>query len=81
MKQLVAVCMLMFALSLPVYAGHVQVGDRYCACGTVGCVEDYPGECSGTGFVATQPSDSPSDITAEIGILIVALTLWYRLKA
>ena len=55
-------------------------GDRYCACSEIGCLEDYPGEC-GKHPAATQSSQSPSDSTAELGIVVVALLLWLRLKA
>jgi len=41
-------------------------------------LEDYEGEC---GNVATQQGASPSGGTAELGILIVALLLWLRMKA
>jgi hypothetical protein len=60
-------------------AGHATSGGgAYCECGTPGCREDYPGECDNQ---ATQQSDSPSDASAELGILIVALLLLFRLKA
>jgi hypothetical protein len=81
MKRLAAVVTLICCLSFPVLGGHRPVGDAYCDCGTTGCVEDYPGECDGSGNVATQQSDSSSDATAELGIMIVALLLWLRLKA
>jgi hypothetical protein len=80
MKRLVAVIVLMFALSFPVLAGHVPIGGAYCDCHTAGCAEDYPGECGGP-YAATQQSKSPSDASAELGIVIVALMLWLRLKA
>jgi predicted NBD/HSP70 family sugar kinase len=74
--------MFIVALSLPVYSGHVQVGGgAYCGCGTPGCVEDYPGECSGGGNGATQQDKTPGDVSDELGIVIVALLLWLRLKA
>lgn len=81
MKRLAAVCLLVFSLSLPVFGGHTVAGDRYCACGTAGCIEDYPGECGSQSYAATQQNDSPSDTTAEVGILLVALLFWLRLKA
>jgi predicted NBD/HSP70 family sugar kinase len=71
----------MLCLSLPVFAGHTVVGGAWCDCGTPGCIEDYPGECGRSGNVATQPSKSPTDSTAELGILLVALLFWLRLKA
>ena len=79
MKRLAAVLTLIFVLSLPAHAGHVQVGGYACSCGTPGCIEDYPGECDGHG--ATQQDATPSDGTAELAIVIVSLLLWFRLKA
>jgi hypothetical protein len=81
MKRLLSVSLLMLCLSFPAFAGHTQTGGAYCECGTPGCVEDYPGECGGSGNAATQQSKTPSDSTAELGILIVALLFWLRLKA
>ena len=81
MKRFGAVSVLMLCLSLPVWAGHVPVSGAYCHCGTVGCVEDYPGECSGNKVLTNQQSESPWDVTDELGIAIVALLLWLRLKA
>jgi hypothetical protein len=46
-----------------------------------GCIEDYPGECGGYIPMRTKQNESPSDATAEVGILIVALMLWLRLRA
>ncbi|HEX8091745.1 MAG TPA: hypothetical protein VF762_23025 [Blastocatellia bacterium] len=80
MKSVLAACLLIIALAFPVFAGHTQSGNAYCKCGTVGCIEDYPGECAAIRNETTQQSDSPTD-AAEIGILIVALLLWLRLKA
>jgi hypothetical protein len=81
MKRLVAVFVLMLCLSLPALAGHVPIGGAYCTCGTVGCAEDYPGECGGYMAMTNQQNESPGDVPAEIGIAIVALLLWLRLKA
>ena len=81
MKRLVAVFVLIFALSFPVLAGHIPITGAYCNCGTAGCVESYPGECGGMRAVATQSSEAPSDTNAELGILLVALLFWLRLKA
>jgi hypothetical protein len=80
MKRLVAVLSLIICLSFPVFAGHTQSGNAYCDCPTAGCIEDYPGECGGL-YAATQQSKSPSNAAAELGIVIVALLLWLRLKA
>jgi len=71
----------MLCLSFPVLGGHTITGGAYCDCGSLGCVEDYPGECSIKHNVATQQDDSPTDAAAEIGILLVALLFWLRLKA
>ena len=81
MKRLVAVLSLIICLSFPAFAGHTVQGDSYCDCGTAGCIEDYPGECGGANYAASQPSEAPKDASAELGILIVALMLWLRLKA
>jgi hypothetical protein len=81
MKRLVAVFVLMLCLSLPVMAGHIPIGGAYCNCGTAGCVEDYAGECGGYMVMTNQQNESPGDITAELGIAIVALLFWLRLRA
>ena len=81
MKKLLPVCLLMLCLSFPVLAGHVPINGAYCNCGTAGCVEDYPGECGGYMVMTNQQNTSPGDVTAELGIAIVALMLWLRLKA
>jgi predicted NBD/HSP70 family sugar kinase len=70
----------MLCLSFPVLAGHTVTGGFYCDCGTPGCVEDYPGECGIKHSVAAQQGDSPTDATTEIGILLVALLFWLKLK-
>ena len=82
MKRVLAVLSLIICLSFPVFAGHTQVGDNYCDCHTAGCVEDYPGEC-GSGYrpMTTHQTNAPSDATAELGIVIVALLLWLRMRA
>jgi hypothetical protein len=52
----------------------------YCGCGVAGCIEDYAGEC-GRGFT-TQTTDTSSDDPAtELGIVLIAMLLWLRLKA
>ena len=79
MKRVLAVFLLILALSFPVFAGHTQVGDYACTCGTPGCIEDYPGECSGHGGI--QQGATPDDGTTELSIVIVALLLWLRLRA
>jgi hypothetical protein len=81
MKRLLAVCLFIFTLSFPAFGGHTVAGDSYCDCRTVGCIEDYPGECSAKHLVATQSNESPRDATAELGIVIVVLMLWLRLRA
>jgi hypothetical protein len=81
MKRLLSVSLLILFLSFPTFGGHVVIGGTYCDCKTPGCVEDYPGECSGEPGAASQQNDSPCDATAELGILIVALLFWLRLKA
>ena len=79
MKRVLAVFLLILALSFPVMAGHVPIGGYACTCGTPGCIEDYPGECSG--HRATQQGKSPNDGTAELSIVLVALLFWLRMKA
>ena len=78
MKKLAAVCLLMFALSFPAFAGHTVQGEHYCGCGTIGCIEDYPCECC-TKPVGTD--NAPNGATAEWGIALVAILFWLRLKA
>ena len=82
MKKLAAVSLLIFALSLPALGGHTVSGERYsyCDCGTPNCIEDYPGECGGT-KLGLPSNETPTDATAELGIAIVAILLWLRLKA
>ena len=80
MKRLLATLTLIVCLSFPAYAGHVFSDGASCDCGTKGCIEDYPGECDGH-YAATQQNESPADATAELGIMIVALLFWLRLKA
>ena len=79
MKRLLAVLLLMLCLTFPVFAGHTLQGGYACTCGTVGCIEDYPGECFGYG--TNQRSNSPIDDSAALGIVILALMFWLRLKA
>jgi hypothetical protein len=83
MRRLLGVLTLIVSMSLPCFAGHGQLGGgAYCECGTPGCEEDYPGEC-GANYrpMATHQTDAPTDATAELGIIIVALLFWLRLKA
>jgi hypothetical protein len=79
MKRLLSVSLLMLCLSFPAFAGHVMPQGYACECKTVGCIEDFPGECSGHN--TNQQNQPPSDGTVELGIVIVALMLWLRLKA
>jgi hypothetical protein len=79
MKRLLAVLLLMLALSFPTFAGHTLQGGYACSCEIPGCIEDYPGECNGHG--TNQQSGSPSDDSAALGIVIVALMLWLRIRA
>jgi len=65
-------------LSFPTFAGHNVIGGYACECNTVGCIEDFPGEC---GHNSNQQSTSPNDGTVELGIVVVALLLWLRLKS
>ena len=79
MKRVLAVLLLMLALSFPAFGGHTVVGNYACSCDTAGCIEDYPGECEGHN--THQQSQSPNEGTVEFSIVIVALMLWLRLKA
>ncbi|MGA9769686.1 MAG: hypothetical protein WBV94_11640 [Blastocatellia bacterium] len=79
MKRVLAVLLLILALSFPVLAGHTVPGNFACECGMSGYVEDYVGECS-SNQRATSPQDNLKDTTA-LGILILALLFWLRLKA
>ena len=78
MKRLLAVLLLILCLSFPALAGHTYGGGYACSCETPGCIEDYPGECDGNR--RTQQGTSPKDETAVLGIVIVALLLWLRMK-
>ena len=79
MKKLAAVSLLICALSFPAFGGHTVVGNYYCNCSTPGCIEDYPDECNNK--MLSTPTEAPSDGTTELGIALVALLLWLRLKA
>jgi hypothetical protein len=81
MKRLLAVCLLMLCLSFPVFAGHNVPGGYACECGTAGCLEDFPGECNGYQPMSKHQTEVPKDDAAALGILIVALMFWLRLKA
>jgi hypothetical protein len=83
MKRLLGVCTLILCVSFPAFAGHTVAGDNYCSCGTLNCLEDYPGECSGKlpSTPANAPDSGPEGGAAEWGIVLVALLLWLRLKA
>jgi len=76
------VVLLIAFLSTPVFAGHTIAGYQPCTCNTPGCVEDYPGECDGKmQSRTTEAPESTPDSTAELGIALVAILLWLRLKA
>ena len=81
MKKLAAVSLLILALSLPAFGGHTVSGDMYtyCTCGAPDCLPDYDGECGGR--TLSSLTDAPGDATAELGIALVAILLWLRLKA
>lgn len=85
MKKPLAICLLIIALSFPARGGHVFPGNVACSCGTPGCLEDYPGECGGktlsTPADAPDRENAPDSGTAELGIVLVALLMWLRLKA
>ena len=79
MKRVLAVLLLIFALSFPVFAGHTYGGNFACTCDTAGCIEDYPGECSGHG--GTQQGATPVDSVTGLGIALAALLFWLRMRA
>ncbi len=79
MKRVLAVLLLMLALAFPCFAGHTVPGNYACECGASGCIQDYPGECNGHN--TNQQSSSPSDDSAALGIVIVALMFWLRMRA
>ena len=79
MKRFLSVSLLMLCLSFPGFAGHSLHGGYACECRTAGCIEDYPGECFGQG--TNQQSQPPNAGTVELGIVVVALLLWLRLKS
>ena len=81
MKKLLAVAVFILFLSFSTaFAGHSVVGiGIYCDCGTPGCIEDYPGECDGK--MLSRSTEAPDSGTAELGIALVAILLWLRLKA
>jgi hypothetical protein len=82
MAVLLLILLLPFASNtLTSYAGHALTTGAYCNCGTAGCVEDYPGECGGGYLPMANHQTAPSNPTDELGIAIVALLLWLRLKA
>jgi len=79
MKRFLSVSLLMLCLSFPAFAGHVMPQGYACECKTVGCIEDYPGECGNK--MLSSSTEAPSDGTAELGIALVAILMWLRLKA
>jgi hypothetical protein len=84
MKRVLAVCLFILILAFTSFAGHTVGGNKYCGCATQGCLEDYPGECSyklSADSNQASSSNAPVDATAELGIVIVALMLWLRLRA
>ena len=87
MKRLLGVCMLVLCVSFPAFGGHTVAGDHYsyCDCNTPGCLEDYPGECDSDNKTRSTPANAPDGApesgTAELGVVLVALLLWLRLKA
>ena len=82
MKRFLAVSLLMLCLSFPTFGGHTQTGGEPCSCRTAGCIEDYQGECSNKALTSGDtPQDGSTGIPAELGIALVAILLWLRLKA
>jgi len=69
----------MLCLSFPAFGGHNVPGGYACTCQTPGCAEDYPGECGD--HAATQQGTTPNDSAAGLGIVIVALLFWLRMRA
>ena len=76
MRRLLATLTLICALSFPAFAGHTVPTGYACSCGQVGCIEDYPGECSGHG--TTQQSNTPD--SSGLAIVLVGLLFWLRTR-
>jgi hypothetical protein len=64
----------------PAFAGHVVAGGGYhsCECNMAGCIEDYPGECSGH---QTNQQSTPSDLGSGTLLMLVALMLGLKFRA
>ena len=61
----------MFAHALSVLSSICRAytaGGYACECGTVGCIEDYPGECDG------------HNTNQQSNLLVVILSSWYRYR-
>jgi hypothetical protein len=81
MKRLLSTSLLMFALSLPVFAGHTLQGD-WCGCGAPACICD-PGEPLGSmrGEPKKPNHGKPAELGAETLLVLAALLLVLRYKA
>ena len=78
MKRLLAVLLLMLALSFPVFGGHTLAGGYACECNTAGCIEDYAGECGGHN---TNQQNIPSDLGSGTLLILAALLLGLKFRA
>ena len=77
MKRLLAVLLLTFCLSFPAFGGHNIAGGYACSCETLGCIEDYEGECGGH----TNQQSTPSDLGSGTLLILAALLLGLKLRA
>jgi hypothetical protein len=79
MKRLLATLTLILCLSFPAFGGHVQAGGyASCECGTLGCIEDYPGECDGH---QRDQQGAPSDLSSGILLILAAILLGLKFRA
>jgi hypothetical protein len=90
MKRLLIVLTLICSLSLSVFAGHTQLGGgRWCECDPVEgvclcCGGSFPiainDQESESGSVNQNASDA-SEPAFELGLVLLALLVWLKLKA
>jgi len=72
------------------FAGHIIGGNYACSCGTAGCIEDYPGECSQQGNRAISDKNNQDgspvgaaptsglDFGSSALVLALAFLVWAR---
>jgi len=84
MRKLLSVCLLMFCLSLPIFAGHSVIGSTWCECGAPNCLCDPGEEPIGqlSGHVSDESSqDTPGHLGSETLLVLAVLLLVLRYKA